>query len=72
LIEFGDPAHKRSCTIVDMSNGGARIAVASSHDLPEEFSLILAVGGGGTITRRVRIAWCTDAEVGVRYLIPAA
>jgi len=66
-IECSDRAQSRSCIIVDMSNGGARIAVASPYELPEELSLILAVGGGNII-RRVRIVWRANAEVGVRYV----
>ena len=50
-----------SCIIVDMSNGGARMAVASTYELPEELSLILAVGGG-KITRHVRIVWRANGK----------
>lgn len=66
-IKFGDHLQQRACTIIDMSTGGARIAVASPSDLPEEFLLILAFSGGN-ITRRVRIVWCANGEIGVRYI----
>lgn len=66
-IKFDNHGQPRSCTIVDISNGGARIAVASPNDLPKEFSVIIALGGGN-ITRRVRIVWWANDEIGVRYL----
>ncbi len=66
-IECSDRAQSRSCIIVDMSNGGARIELTPPYELPEELSLILAVGGG-KITRHVRIVWRANGEVGVRYV----
>jgi hypothetical protein len=48
-IECRDRAQSRSCIIVDMSNGGARIAVASPYELPEELWLILALGRGPSL-----------------------
>ena len=69
-IEIGDQTQTRSCTIVNASAYGVRIMVASPNDLPEEFSLVLAFRGQN-ITRRVRIVWSSDEEVGVRYLGPA-
>lgn len=66
-VELGDHAQQRTCTIVDMSAGGARIAVTSPTDLPDEFSLVLAFSGGN-ITRRVHVVWRADGEIGVRYV----
>lgn len=66
-IELGDHAPPRTCTIVDVSTGGARIVVNSPDDLPEAFSLIFTISGG-RITRRVRIVWRAGGEIGVRYL----
>ena len=64
-LEFDDHAPPRPCTIVDISGGGARIAVPAPHNLPEEFLLVLA---GPNIKRRTRIAWRGDKEIGVSYV----
>ena len=68
-IETDDQAQTRSCTIVNASAYGVRLMVASTHELPDEFLLVLAFRGQN-ITRRVRIVWRSDDEVGVRYLGP--
>jgi hypothetical protein len=69
-IEFDSDAPPRQCTIVDVSEGGARIEVSTPGDLPEDFSLVLMEDAAHI--RRCRIVWRTDAEIGVRYLEPTA
>jgi len=64
-IEFDDLTPPRPCTILDISGGGARIAVTSPRDLPLEFSLVIS---GLNITRRTRIVWRSDDEIGVSYV----
>jgi hypothetical protein len=67
-IEFDDHTPPLNCTLVDISDGGARIEVAAPHRLPEEFSLILTEDAGHV--RRCRIIWRADNEIGISYLEP--
>jgi hypothetical protein len=67
-IEFDDHTPPLNCTLVDISEGGARIEVASPHRLPEEFSLVLTEDAGNV--RRCRIIWRADNEIGISYLEP--
>jgi PilZ domain-containing protein len=67
-IEFDDHTPPLNCTLVDISDGGARIQVAAPHRLPEEFSLILTEDAGHV--RRCRIIWRADDEIGISYLEP--
>jgi len=69
-IEFDDDTPPLSCTVVDISEGGARIEVASPQRLPEEFSLIITEDAGNV--RRCRIIWRADNEIGISYLEPYA
>ena len=69
-IEFDNDAPPVSCTLVDVSEGGARIEVAEPARLPEEFSLILIEDAAHV--RRCRIIWRGDNEIGISYLEPYA
>jgi hypothetical protein len=67
-IEFDDHTPPKSCILVDVSEGGARIEVASPNELPEEFSLILVEDVANA--RRCHIIWRADGQIGVSYLEP--
>jgi hypothetical protein len=67
-IEFDDHTAPLRCTLVDVSEGGARIEVAAPHRLPDEFALILA--DDVAHARRCQIVWRGDNEVGISYLDP--
>ena len=69
-IEFDNDTPPQSCTVVDISDGGARIEVTSADRLPEEFSLVLT--DDAAHVRRCRIAWREDGQIGVSYLEPEA
>jgi hypothetical protein len=69
-IEFDDHTLPRDCTVVDVSEGGARIEVASADALPEEFSLILIDDAASV--RRCRVIWRADGQLGVSYIEPYA
>jgi len=56
------------CTVLDVSDGGARIVVSSRMRVPKEFWLVLT--SDGTRRRRCEIVWRSDNQVGVRYLGP--
>jgi PilZ domain len=65
-IDACDGSQLRSCAIVDVSESGARIMVSSPALLPKDFWLVLTKDG---MKRRLcRMVWCTDTQVGVKYL----
>ena len=65
-IDVGDGSRPRSCTVLDISERGARITTASPAELPNEFWLLLTEDR--TRRRHCRIAWCNDTQVGIEYL----
>jgi len=69
-IEFDDDIAPRNCTLVDVSEGGARLELVTPEDLPPEFSLVLIEDASHV--RRCRVAWRNGQEVGVRYVEPFA
>jgi hypothetical protein len=56
------------CTVLDVSDGGARIMLSSRTRVPKEFWLVLT--RDGTRRRRCEIAWRSDDQIGVSYLGP--
>ena len=54
-----------SCTVNDISTGGARIAVKSHTDLPETFDLFIAAHD--LQVRRVRVCWRSGDHAGVAF-----
>jgi hypothetical protein len=54
-----------SCTVNDISTGGARIAVRAHMDLPETFELFIAAHD--LQVRRVRVCWRDGDFAGVRF-----
>jgi hypothetical protein len=65
-VIFG--AHKPPvhCVIWDMSDGGARLAVAQPlTDLPRTFTLVLSEGA---IQRNCEVVWTDARFVGVRFV----
>jgi hypothetical protein len=59
FIEFG--AEKRDCLVTQVSETGARIAVAQARDLPDEFMLHLS----GKVPRRCHVVWRNEQAVGI-------
>jgi len=60
-----DDIGTRACTIVDMSEGGARIV--SDADLPVRFALTVKTDAGER-RRSCRVVWRLHHEFGVRFL----
>jgi PilZ domain len=54
------------CAIVDVSQGGARVAVLAADMVPDEF--LLAFSPKSHVTRKCKVAWRRDDEVGVTFL----
>jgi len=56
----------RACTVVDISELGAKLAVEGALALPDSFTLLLSPSGHPA--RRCRVAWRADENVGVEFL----
>jgi hypothetical protein len=54
------------CVIWDVSEGGARVAVANLDAVPNEFTLLLE--RDATCGTRCRVAWRTDEHIGLEFL----
>lgn len=67
-IDIGGGLQPRSCTVFDVSEGGARITVSSPAKLPKEFWLV--VTKDRSRRRQCQMVWRSDTQVGVRYLGP--
>ena len=53
----------QSCTLVDISQTGARLLATGTDQIPGEFTLLL-----GTAVRKCRVVWRNDPHVGVQFL----
>jgi len=68
-IDLDDGTPPRHCSVLDVSEEGARLVLPSAAvALPNEFSLVFT--RYGRIRRRCRMVWRQGAEVGVKYLGP--
>ncbi len=56
------------CVLKDVSQGGARLAVADGGTAPDVFLLVL----GPELQRWCQVAWRADREVGVQFISPPA
>lgn len=65
-IDCGDGSQPRNATIVDLSDDGARITVASTADLPKKFWVALAKDK--TKRRYCRVVFRSETQVGVQFL----
>jgi hypothetical protein len=54
-----------ACTVADVSQGGAKLLVENSPDLPGSFLLVLAQGG--TAHRKCTVRWRSPTAVGVEF-----
>lgn len=59
------PAILERCTVVDVSDVGARLTISDVYDLPESFALHLT--RGHKLGRSCRIIWQREHEVGVEF-----
>ncbi len=56
------------CTVIDISRGGARLRIAESLILPDEFELLMSYGGE---RQRVRLRWRRLKDIGVEFVKPS-
>lgn len=68
LVSFAPVGKPLSCVVWDMSESGARLAIAcATADVPREFQLVLT--RDGTVRRRnCEIVWTNTRFVGVKFL----
>jgi hypothetical protein len=69
-IEVGDGNPPLVCVLWDISESGARLAIASPEKLPAEFSLFAS--RGSRIGVRCRIVWRTEDQIGLQFLEDAS
>jgi hypothetical protein len=66
-VVFAEHVPPARCVIWDMSDGGARLAVAVPlADLPSSFTLVLYKDG--SIRRNCEVVWTDARYVGVRFI----
>jgi hypothetical protein len=54
---------------LDVSQGGAKLKLDRSVDLPEQF--LITLSERGEVQRLCRLVWRTAGEIGVRFIEPA-
>lgn len=65
-ISFGRGTDTLPCTVIDVSEHGARIELASLAGTPDDFYLLLTKSGSRQ--RRCRVAWRSGLMIGVIYM----
>jgi hypothetical protein len=55
----------RECTVLDISETGAKIAVDAPHEIPDDFTILLSAHGYPY--RRCHLIWRSAAHVGVAF-----
>ena len=56
----------RDCTMVDVSEGGARLKVEGAGSIPEYFTLVLS--HGARTHRNCQVRWRSETELGVQFI----
>jgi PilZ domain len=72
-LETGDGSSSRPWSLIERSEGGARLLVDDPARVPDRFTLVQK--GQVTTLRKCRVVWRSDSHVGVKFegegLIPA-
>ena len=63
LTVTGEPVS--DCALIDVSQGGARIAVLAADMIPDEF--LLRFSATSDVSRRCKVAWRKEDEIGVVF-----
>lgn len=63
-----DGSWGRNCRVLDVSDGGAKLALETPTELPKEFFLALSVRGKAA--RKCQLMWVDDNEIGVQFVMP--
>lgn len=65
-VDAGDGSSPLRCTMLDVSQIGARLAIENSNDIPAEFTHLLTVGGG--VRPQCRVVRRSNGEIGVQFV----
>jgi hypothetical protein len=66
LVSFAPVGKPLPCVVWDMSDSGARLAIACpTADVPREFQLVLTKDG--SVRRNCRVVWTNSRFVGVKF-----
>jgi methyl-accepting chemotaxis protein len=65
ILLCGDDMPDLMCTLVDISETGARLAIEEVNEVPDEFTI--AFTANGTPSRKCRLVWRGEADVGVAF-----
>jgi hypothetical protein len=60
-----DGSWDRDCRVLDVVQTGAKLALDQAAELPQHFILALSIQGNAT--RRCRLMWAADLQIGVRF-----
>ena len=66
LIRFAGGVVECDCALADVSDGGAKLAISSPHEIPDEFTLVLSERY--KLIHRCSVVWRADGYIGVRFL----
>jgi hypothetical protein len=68
-ILYGEAPVRVACTLIDISESGARLVLPSGMEVPDEFVLLLSANGRAR--RRCRVAWRGNRrQIGVEFVMP--
>jgi hypothetical protein len=68
LIGVDDGSQRlQSCRLVDVSDSGGQLLLATAAPLPAEFTLVLS--HGARVKRRCQVAWQEGRKAGVRFVV---
>lgn len=65
-IDREDGSPVTACSLINMSETGAKLAFPAPKELPAQF--ILRMSRDGRVARKCRLAWATGNEVGVAFV----
>ena len=54
------------CLMVDISNGGSRLAVKAANAVPNKF--VLWLSPDGYVRRQCSVTWRSVTEIGIRFI----
>lgn len=64
-ISYGEGAISTECTVSQLSDGGARLTLASTVALPDAFDIAIPQRG---ISCRAKLVWRNDDQIGIDFL----
>ena len=70
LIIGPDKSLIQTCAISDISETGAQLKLASTDEIPDQITLVLAKGG--KVQRQCTVVWRAKNRIGVEFLPPKA